>query len=137
MREPWFHGDIDRNTAERLMQGRNNPRSWLVRTSDNPLYPFTISRIVQDKYKNLAFSHTRVAYNNAENKLILEHRSHNKGKSSRIETFTMPELIKQCSGLLDLRTKHIVPRQLYEELFLPPKAPDIASAEGYDATGVK
>jgi len=47
---PWFHGDIDRLTAEKLLKNSGQKNCWLIRFSlTEPVWtaPFTISKLVK------------------------------------------------------------------------------------------
>eukprot|EP00727_Mastigamoeba_balamuthi_P002856 m51a1_g12568 putative sh2 domain-containing protein (116) ;mRNA; f:1877-2290 len=59
--QPWFHGEIDRDTAEKRL--RRNPGTFLVRygTSDVPTYPFSLSRSVPGAAASIV--HTRIRRN--------------------------------------------------------------------------
>jgi len=72
MRQSWFHGDISRDKAVSLLTAESHLSGWLVRTSDQVSYPFTLSRIIHNKEKKPEFNHMRICYNNTENKLMID-----------------------------------------------------------------
>jgi len=84
MKESWFHGDISRDVAVSLLrtESESHLSGWLVRTSDQASYPFTLSRIVQNKEKKPEFNHMRICYNTTENKLMLDIKTQGKDKKN-------------------------------------------------------
>jgi len=131
MRQYWFHGDISRETATALLKSQSEKQhyGWLVRTSDNPSYPFTISRIVQNQDKILEYNHLRICYNKEENKLTSEKKLKNNLKQL-FEAFTVTELIKSCKGIFHLKRAYVIQRQRYNEIFVLGK--DIINTVGYE-----
>jgi len=132
MRENWFHGDISRETATALLKSQSEKQhyGWLVRTSDNPFYPFTISRIVQNKDKILEFNHLRISYNIEQNKLTLEKKLKNNLKQI-FEGYTLSELIKLSKATFHLKRAYVIQRQRYNEIFVSGK--DIINTVGYES----
>jgi len=131
MRENWFHGDINRETATILLKSQSDKLvyGWLVRTSDNPSYPFTISRIIQNNQKVFEYNHLRITYNKEQNKLLLEKKVKANLKQT-YEAFTVPDLIKQCKGCFHLKRSYIIQRQRYSDIFVSGK--DIMNTAGYE-----
>uniref|UniRef100_A0A6B2L1A0 Protein kinase domain-containing protein n=1 Tax=Arcella intermedia TaxID=1963864 RepID=A0A6B2L1A0_9EUKA len=143
MKEHWFHGDISRESAVGLLTtaAETNLNGWLVRTSDQPSHPFTLSRII-NKDKNPEFNHMRIAYNAAINKYQLEIKTTSNKKDKKVEKssssagnvklegYYLSEIINQSSTLLYLKKKHIVSRKQYSDIFVNRKIA-IANTFGY------
>jgi len=84
----WFHGYISKDVSEKRLFHRN-PGTWLLRLSTtNPSYPFTISKVMQDK----TFQHKRVKQLEDGSGFNVPVKGHNK-------TFTSITELVQCSAL--------------------------------------
>jgi serine/threonine protein kinase len=102
----WFHGDISREEAQCLLQTVTKSGSYLIRTSDKPNYPFTLSMISKGNIKHFRISHVNGIYGISTGK-------EKKRKDTKMKS--LPDLIKSVKDVLNL--KHSCVRQKYRDIF--------------------
>jgi len=124
LQEPWFHGDLPRNTSEAILSDHLKKKgTYLIRlsTTDNfEKTPFTISKV----NKKGTINHQRVYVNRDRSGYYIVIKSKDGDKDKKIEAKGGIEvLISKVEN--ELQLKHACPGRKYSELFVTNKV------EGY------
>eukprot|EP01125_Pyxidicula_operculata_P003562 TRINITY_DN1461_c1_g2_i3.p1 TRINITY_DN1461_c1_g2~~TRINITY_DN1461_c1_g2_i3.p1 ORF type:complete len:357 (-),score=63.78 TRINITY_DN1461_c1_g2_i3:18-1088(-) len=101
--QPWYHGDILRDEAHNTLSIAKRG-SFLVRTSDKPQFPFTLSRTVESSKSANSVEHTRIAFNSTTG--MYSFLITGKSKSKNLESETLSHLMKIIIESKLLKLKH-------------------------------
>jgi len=129
LRESWYFGDINRDESVRLLTSGDNPTAgrFLIRTSNLPQHPFTLSRVFRDKSSTpqsksskttkktsaLKTEHLRISYNNG----IFTLQFKQEDKTRTFSASTLPALMNDRRVGKALRLKEPILRQRYGHIF--------------------